>query len=104
MPNAETKDAIFRSYLPIQEADAETGRILLARLGELAPNIADRFDVRDDLLGEFTLRLINETNVDIEKVDDVRSYVALSYCWDERFKDKWRGNMERNLLFHLALW
>jgi hypothetical protein len=90
-PSPETKDAIFSSYLPIQEAEAGRGRILLARLERLAPSVAEKFTVRDGLIDDFALRLINESSVDVEEDGDVRSFVALSYCWDSRFEDMWRG-------------
>jgi hypothetical protein len=87
-PSPNTKDAIFRTYLPYQNEEAEKGRTLLTKLRRLAPNVADKFEVRDDLVGDFTLRLINQSNIDVQGDDDTRSYIAFSYCWDARFEDK----------------
>ncbi|EPE29277.1 hypothetical protein GLAREA_00437 [Glarea lozoyensis ATCC 20868] len=90
-PSPETKNAIFSSYLPIQEAEAERGRVLLARLEKLAPSVAEKFTVRDGLIDDFALRLINESSVDVETDGDVRSFVVMSYCWDPRYEDRWKG-------------
>jgi hypothetical protein len=90
-PCPKTKNAIFRSYLPVQNVETNKGKALLETLRKLTPSVAAKFEVRDDLLGDFTLRLINESSVDVERADDVRTFVALSYCWDNRFEDRRTG-------------
>lgn len=97
----DTKTAIFREYLPVQAAEIRTGKLLLENLKKLAPSIAERFEVKKDLLKDFKLRVINETPVDVKlqkKDDEVISYVALSYCWDEKYVDKKEGEYGEEIM------
>lgn len=97
----ETKTAIFREYLPGQAAEIRKGQLLLEKLKKLAPSIADRYEVKEDLLDEFQLRLVNETPVDVKlqkEGDEVISYVALSYCWNEKYVDKMEGDYGEEIM------
>ncbi|CAG8951289.1 hypothetical protein HYFRA_00008038 [Hymenoscyphus fraxineus] len=89
--STDTRAAIFREYLPVQAAEIRAGELLLERLKILSPSIAERFEVKKDLLDGFKFRVVNETPVDVKlqkRDDEVISYVALSYCWDEKYVDK----------------
>jgi len=61
------KEIIFRDFLPVQEMQVAKGSALLQKLNGLAPSVAANFELKGDLVKDFTLRLINGESSGFQK-------------------------------------
>ncbi|PQE03113.1 Heterokaryon incompatibility protein [Rutstroemia sp. NJR-2017a BVV2] len=75
---AAAKRIIFRSHQATYLSQKVKGQDIHTRLGNLAPDIAKHFTVKDNPIENMTFRLWAQRETEDMRED---AYVALSYCW-----------------------
>ncbi|KAH8820880.1 heterokaryon incompatibility protein-domain-containing protein [Xylogone sp. PMI_703] len=88
---------LFEDFKPTQEAQAAKGKALLVRLEQLDPDLAAKFELKPDLILDFTLRLINGEE------SPERSYIALSYCWSPKYNQLLKEDTKFNDVYPIPL-
>lgn len=91
------KQMLFEDFKPTQIAQVTRAEVLLAKLAHIAPELATKFELKPDLIKEFPMRLIYGGN------SPGRSYIALSYCWSDAYRDMTRSERPERLSSDLLL-